>query len=233
MARFQEAFALNFDLKRVRERMQAGHCLDLGSRTFSWRVQLGVVPEDRAQWVASLRRERAAFYRKTEELRITRSKDLDPRYFNPLAATDGNPWSSHFKDKEVRDLITQDIERTSQEFEFFTQKRVKDILVGILFVWAKDNQDIQYKQGLNEVLAIVVFAFFAERLPAAADLDARPPEEVAASPELLAQCVFDARHTFADIYSTFARILALGVKDLYQETKDISELRKELVRAAA
>ncbi len=64
------------------------------------------MPEDRTQWVTSLRRERTEFYRKTEALRITKSKDLDPRYFNPLAATDNNPWSSHFKDKEVRDLIT-------------------------------------------------------------------------------------------------------------------------------
>jgi len=47
-----------------------------------------------------------------------------------------------FKDKEVRDLISQDIERTSQEYEFFTQKRVKDILIGILFLWASENQEI-------------------------------------------------------------------------------------------
>jgi len=107
---------------------------------------------------------------------------------------------------------------------------VKDILIGILFLWAKDNQDIQYKQGLNEVLAIIVFAFFAERLPPAVALDSKADAEVAASPELFAQVVFDGRHTFADIYATFNRVLALGIKNLYQETKDISELRKELVR---
>ncbi len=107
---------------------------------------------------------------------------------------------------------------------------MKDILIGILFLWAKDNQDIQYKQGLNEVLAIIVFAFFAERLPPAEALDSKADAEVAASPELFAQVVFDGRHTFADIYATFNRVLALGIKNLYQETKDISELRKELVR---
>jgi TBC1 domain family protein 5 len=46
-----------------------------------------------------------------------------------------------FKDKEMRELITQDIDRTSQEYDFFCQKRVKDILISILFLWAKENQD--------------------------------------------------------------------------------------------
>ena len=38
VTRFSEAFGSTFDLSRLRERMLAGHCLDLGSRTFSWRV---------------------------------------------------------------------------------------------------------------------------------------------------------------------------------------------------
>jgi hypothetical protein len=94
----------------------------LGSRTFSWRLLLGVIPEENApsKWVESIIRERAEFYKKTEEQKITKSKDLDPKYFNPLAVTENNPWQFHFKDKDVRDLIMQDIERTSQEYDFFT-----------------------------------------------------------------------------------------------------------------
>ena len=45
---------------------------------------------------------------------ITRNKDLDPKFFNPLAVNQqNNPWNDMFADKEMRDLITQDIERTS------------------------------------------------------------------------------------------------------------------------
>lgn len=88
----------------------------------------------------AIRRVRADYYKKMEGLRIVKDRELDPRFFNPLAAaTENNPWNHLFKDKDVRELIVQDIERTSQEFEFFREKRVKDILVGILFMWAKDN----------------------------------------------------------------------------------------------
>jgi len=36
--------------------------------------------------------------------------------------------------------------------------------MSILFMWAKENAAISYKQGMNELLAIVCFAFFAERI---------------------------------------------------------------------
>ena len=59
-----------------------------GSRTFSWRLCLGIIPEENSplKWVQHIRSERITFYTKTEELKITKNKDLDPKYFNPLAA---------------------------------------------------------------------------------------------------------------------------------------------------
>lgn len=221
-----------FNLEAFQEKMLIGEILTLGSRTFYWKLFLGVIPEtsNPAEWVESIRAERTEFYRKTKNLSIKKTKDLDPNFFNPLAAaTENNPWNSHFKDKEVRDLITQDIERTSQEFEFFTQKRTKDILTGILFLWASENQDIQYKQGMNEILAIIVFAYFAERVPADDDDEKLSAAEIGGDRDLLVRFIFNSKHTFADIYSTFNRILHFGIKNLYTETKDISELKNELV----
>ena len=84
---------------------------------------------------------------------------------------------------------------------------------------------------MNEILAIIVFAYFSERLHVEQDLDYLSTDEIIADPDLFSQYVFDSRHTFADIYSTMSRILSFGIKNLYQETKDISELRKELVIA--
>lgn len=103
------------------------------------------------------------------------------------------------------------------------------MLIGILFLWAKENQDTQYKQGMNELLAIIVFAFFAERVETNKDFDKMSDEGICEEPEDLIALIFDSRHTFADIYTTFSRMLAFGVKNLYQETKDISILKQEMV----
>lgn len=100
-------------------------------------------------------------------------------------------------------------------------------------MWAKENEEFQYKQGMNEILAIIVFAFFAERIETKKDFDSMDADTIANSQNDLVSFIFDSRHTFADIYSTFNNVLLFGVKNLYQETKDITVLRKELVSTDA
>ena len=80
-----------------------------GSRTFCWRIFLGLVPEDKnfERWVEKIRGARNDFYKKQEEMKITKNKDLDPKVFNPLAVhIQNNPWNNLIKDKEMRELIT-------------------------------------------------------------------------------------------------------------------------------
>lgn len=68
----------------------------------------------------------------------------------------------HNLDKELRDLVKQDVERTMQDLEFFTSDDAKAGLSNVLYLWAKDNVEFGYRQGMNEVLAILVCAFFSE-----------------------------------------------------------------------
>ena len=70
-------------------------------------------------------------------------------------------------------------------------------------MWAKENQELSYKQGMNEILAMVVIAFFAERVQTDKDFDSMTIEEIANDNELLITFIFDYRHTFADIYSSY------------------------------
>lgn len=66
------------------------------------------------------------------------------------------------RDKEVQELITQDVDRTMQEINLFTIPIIKEHLEDLLYLWAKDNNDFSYRQGMNEILAIVVIAYFQE-----------------------------------------------------------------------
>jgi hypothetical protein len=49
------------------------------------------------------------------------------------------------QDKELRELITQDVERTLQELSFFTEPCVKEALEDLLYLWAKDNVEFGYR----------------------------------------------------------------------------------------
>ena len=116
MEKFRQTYLTSFNFEHCRSLALTGDAVGTGSRTFAWRLFLGVIPEegDLSKWVEAIRKARGDYYRKTEDLRIVKNKELDPRFFNPLAAaTENNPWNNLFKDKDVRELIVQDIDRTS------------------------------------------------------------------------------------------------------------------------
>lgn len=48
---------------------------------------------------------------------------------------------------------------------FFQDKEIDKLLSDVLFVWCKLNSDISYKQGMNEVLASIVYVYFKEAVP--------------------------------------------------------------------
>lgn len=80
---------------------------------------------------------------------------------------------------------------------------------------------------MNEILAMVVIVFDTERILAPADQpvwDTLSDEDIAS--HHLVDYLFDPESNKADIYACFDRILQLGIKHLYMDTKDITELKK-------
>jgi TBC1 domain family protein 5 len=82
--------------------------------------------------------------------------------FNPLAPVP-NPSKAQLKDRETKELIKQDVLRTLQEFEYFKRASTRDTLTQILYLWAAEHPDPGYKQGMNELLAVILIVFDTER----------------------------------------------------------------------
>ena len=80
---------------------------------------------------------------------------------------------------------------------------------------------------MNEILAIIALVYDTERLDERVhrDWDQMDDAEIAISH--LSEFLFDPFHVVSDIYSSFDRILQLGVKLLYMDTKDITVLNQE------
>lgn len=64
----------------------------------------------------------------------------------------------------MRELIKQDVVRTNQEFDYFQKQITKDMLIAMLFLWGKTYPEYGYRQGMNEILAIVLLVFDTERI---------------------------------------------------------------------
>ena len=112
--------------------------------------------------------------------------------FNPLSQSIENPWNSFYQDNELKQIIRNDIDRTLQEKTLFQDESVKDMMINILFTWAKNNPSISYRQGMNELLAVLLIVAFAEKCTNTADI----PEEAG---QVLKE-LNDPTQSEADIY---------------------------------
>jgi TBC1 domain family protein 5 len=61
------------------------------------------------------------------------------------------------QDEEIRAEIYQDVERCMPEEDYFRKPHTQRILLDVLFVFCKINQDIGYRQGMHEVLAPILW----------------------------------------------------------------------------
>jgi TBC1 domain family protein 5 len=83
--------------------------------------------------------------------------------FNPLAPQTNNDPQMN-AERDMKDIIKQDVIRTNQEFAYFKRQTTKDLLTSLLFLWGKTYPEFGYRQGMNEILAIVLLVFDTERL---------------------------------------------------------------------
>jgi TBC1 domain family protein 5 len=203
---------------------------EVGSRVHSWRVMLGLLPLERApeKWVAKLREQRQRFYKISEKYSIQGTKNLDPMMFNPLMPGKNNLWNEMLEDKDTTDTIYKDIVRTYQEYRFFNRKEIIDQIVSTLYYWSKAYPMFSYRQGMNEIIAVIYFAFYAEKAAAGPDVDKKTDAEIAADTDLLVKFMFNPKHVNADVFVVFERVMSMGVKELYGTIDDISAIKSQL-----
>lgn len=76
---------------------------------------------------------------------------------DPLSQSEKSVWNQHFCDKELCTVIKQDVVRTFPGIEFFRKQNIQDIMINILFCYARVNPEMCYRQGMHEILAPILF----------------------------------------------------------------------------
>lgn len=69
----------------------------------------------------------------------------------------------------MRAEIFQDVERCMPEEPYFRQPETQRMLLDILFVFCKINQDIGYRQGMHELLAPILWVVDQDSVDSASD----------------------------------------------------------------
>ncbi|XP_026087753.1 TBC1 domain family member 5-like isoform X1 [Carassius auratus] len=152
-------------LARIRQAGINGRLRSSRFRSICWKLYLDVLPEDKTQWIRRTKEHRAQ-YEKIKETHITNPRKAagqqDLVVNNPLSQDEGSLWNKFFQDKELRSMIKQDVLRTFPEMLFFQEEDVRMKLTDILFCYARENEQLLYKQGMHELLAPIVFVLHCD-----------------------------------------------------------------------
>ncbi|XP_036614276.1 TBC1 domain family member 5 isoform X1 [Trichosurus vulpecula] len=202
---WQELFVNNNYLATIRLKGINGQLRSSRFRSVCWKLFLNVLPQDKAQWTSQTK-ELRAWYNSIKERHITNPRKAagqqDLMINNPLSQDEGSLWNKFFQDKELRAMIEQDVKRTFPEMQYFQQENVRKILTDVLFCYARENEQLLYKQGMHELLAPIVFILHCDHQAFLhASEAARPSEEMKAllNPEYLEH---DAYAMFSHLMET-------------------------------
>lgn len=169
----------------------------------SWKLFLNVLPQDRHQWLSRTAAART-WYQRIKEIHITNPRKAagqqDLMINNPLSQDEGSLWNRFFQDKELRAMIEQDVTRTFPEMQFFQQEGVRRILTDVLFCFARENEQLLYKQGMHELLAPLLFILHCDHQAFQhACESANPSEEMKA--------LLDPEYLEHDAYAVFSKLM--------------------------
>lgn len=71
-------------------------------------------------------------------------------------------WNKHFCDEELRSVIKQDVVRTFPGVDFFRKPKIQELMVSILFIYAREHPIMCYRQGMHELLAPLLFVLHCD-----------------------------------------------------------------------
>ena len=125
--------------------------LNLILRPISYRIFLDIFGNSITSWVDVISSQREEYKNKIKKFCKLKKISGDP-----LAG--GN--IKNDEDKDLKDLINKDLIRTYQDIDIFLKSNIKNYLANILYIWSKENKQISYRQGMNEILAVLLLAFY-------------------------------------------------------------------------
>ncbi|XP_014373438.1 TBC1 domain family member 5 isoform X3 [Alligator sinensis] len=187
---WEELFVNNNYLATIRLKGINGQLRSSRFRSVCWKLFLNVLPQDKCQWIGKTSNLRTS-YNKIKEIHITNPRKAGQQDLiinNPLSQDEGSLWNKFFQDKELRAMIEQDVTRTFPEMQYFQQENVRKILTDVLFCYARENEQLLYKQGMHELLAPIVFILHCDHQAFLHASEAAQPSEemkVLLNPEYL------------------------------------------------
>lgn len=95
----------------------------------------------------------------------------------------------------------QDILRTHPDSDFFQKETIKTAMLNCLFLFAKENGETSYRQGMHELLAVIMYLLHDEKI------EEEKLKNSSLSGDSVACSVISARHFESDAFTLFRSLM--------------------------
>ena len=163
---FKEKILLNpYKVENIKKFAIEGELNKEMLRPIAWKIFLGVLPNTTSlrEWVEIISNQREEFKKKIKKFCKIKKFIGDP--LGGGTKKKKAQADTSYEDNDLKNLINIDLDRTHQEIDLFLQNKIKNILANVLYIWSKENQDVSYRQGMNELLAILYLVFYPFYFP--------------------------------------------------------------------
>ncbi|RKF79388.1 TBC1 domain family member 5 [Golovinomyces cichoracearum] len=191
-------------LKRaVRENCDTDPC-SKGLRSVFWKIFLLLEEKSTCSWSKKLAESRKA-YTHLRQYHLRYIDDPDQLKFatDPLDNNINSPWNTYRKNEEIRSEIFQDIERCMPDDFYFQNSRCQKMLLDILFIFCKINQNVGYRQGMHELLAPLFWVIDQDAIDLTGDVESKD----VSGDELLLREILDHNFIEHDSFILFSLLM--------------------------
>mmetsp|Transcript_4725 Transcript_4725/g.8029 ORF Transcript_4725/g.8029 Transcript_4725/m.8029 type:complete len:850 (-) Transcript_4725:1298-3847(-) len=146
------------------------------------------------------------------------SSGLESKFASSTPSVGESGFVEDEEDEDLRETIWKDAQRTHPGFHFFAEARC-EVMERILFIYAKLNPAIKYVQGMNELVAPIMFTFGTTSL----DYTEETRSELGRREAHLRLDRFKFEENYeADAFFCFCSVMG-DMRDLYMQGMDVDQ----------
>uniref|UniRef100_A0A7S3A481 Rab-GAP TBC domain-containing protein n=1 Tax=Rhodosorus marinus TaxID=101924 RepID=A0A7S3A481_9RHOD len=185
------------DCQELRVQVWAGSTPEnVRSRALLWQLLLSCLPQDKILWEETLSKWRTDYAEIVREI-SKHPADSAPDGDHPLSLEQDSHWAHFFNMREAEKLIDLDVKRTHPAISEF--RRLEGPMHRILLAYSLKHQEIGYRQGMNELLAPLIYIY--SEVPGIKPIDAEA----------------DAYHSLATVMKEMSRYYTPSLAELHKE----------------
>jgi len=141
-----------------RDAAQNGELCHSGIRSICWRQYLGGISSELpvSRWMERVRYGRETYWKERERLLPGNVMDLLQASPTGHFRRDASATAEAATLKSLVWEIYKDVRRTHCTSVYFRERKTQELMIRVLLVYALVNETIRYRQGMNELLAVIL-----------------------------------------------------------------------------